>query len=223
MNKKITDLLLVETLPMILQNDKFTKALAKAVNVQLNKLFDQAIFYAESRNLMDMPEAFLDHLAYTKYVEYYSFSMSKQEKVNAINSSNALHKQKGTPAALTTVLKTLNFTGYAEEWFQYEGDPYMFKVWIESNGTDITVERLQMLEKLIQKFKNNRSHLEILNIYASTQSKMNFASTIATGESITVYPWSPKAIELSANTRFGAAVINTTEVFTVYPKEEGTE
>lgn len=223
MSKKITDLLLVETLPMILQNDKFTKALARAVNVQLNKLFDQAIFYAESRNLMDMPEAFLDHLAYTKYVEYYSFSMSKQEKVNAINSSNVLHKQKGTPAALTTVLKTLNFTGYAEEWFQYEGDPYMFKVWIESNGTDITVERLQMLEKLIQKFKNNRSHLEILNIYASTQSKMNFASTIATGESITVYPWSPKAIELSANTRFGAAVINTTEVFTVYPKEEGTE
>ncbi|HWI48076.1 MAG TPA: phage tail protein I [Rummeliibacillus sp.] len=223
MSKQITDLLLVDALPAVLRNDKFSKALTKAVNVQLNKLFEQAMFYVESRNLMDMPEAFLDHLAYTKYVEYYSFSMSKQEKVNAINSSSLLHKQKGTPSALTTVLKTLNFTGYAEEWFQYDGDPYMFKVWIESNGTDITVERLQILEKLIQKYKNNRSHLEVLNIYASTHSNINYAATTATGESITVYPWTPKTIELSANTRFGAAVINTTEVFTVYPKEEGTE
>ncbi|MEK5528519.1 phage tail protein I [Viridibacillus sp. FSL R5-0468] len=158
MSKSINENVFADTLPPSLRKDKFTRALAEAVEIQLKKVFDKALYYANTRDLSDMPERFLDHLAYAKHVDDYDFTWTKKEKINAILKSAELHRIKGTPAAVEKSIEIVFEGGEVNEWFNYGGDPYYFNVEIENE----VIEKgdFERARRLIHAAKNTRSHLE---------------------------------------------------------------
>lgn len=99
-------------------------------------------------------------------------------KRNIIKTSLTLHRQKGTIGALKKALSAFNFVDIKiEEWFEYGGDPYFFKVYFDIPYAGFDINILPEIAKVIQNTKNARSHLESFKPYLSSGSaSSNLAS-----------------------------------------------
>jgi phage tail P2-like protein len=142
---------------------------------------------------------------------------SDEERRSLIKMAIELHRYRGTPYAVESVLEKLNLTGRVTEWFDYGGEPYRFKVDIEllTRGMDETT--VNLLYALVNKYKNVRSWLEELNIYLTTISPVpTVGPAILAGEEITVYPWAISEV-LQSSKSYIAAGYQAVEKTTIYP------
>ena len=86
------------------------------------------------------------------------------EKREIIKKAMELHRYKGTKYALIKVLSSLNINGSIEEWFEYGGDPYHFKIDIFLQNYTYNEKVFESLKKMIEEYKNVRSVLEEISI-----------------------------------------------------------
>ncbi len=165
-----------ELLPPSIAQSENIKALAEASDSVFQKLFAEvinAIILPRINEITD--ETLLDLLAWQFHIEGYELASSIEEKRNLIKSAIELHRYKGTKYAIKKVLESLNLEGKIEEWFQYNGEPYKFKVDLGIQDREITTELRDKLLQLINEYKNERSWLEeIILAYLSTGT-INFA------------------------------------------------
>lgn len=78
-----------------------------------------------------MNESALVHLADQFHImgnEGWLQAKTTAEKREIIKNAIELHRYKGTKYALIKVLNSLNIDGEIKEWFEYDGEPYFFKV-----------------------------------------------------------------------------------------------
>jgi len=109
----------------------------------------------------------LPHLAEQFHVtgnEGWLLAGSKLEQRQLIKESIKIHKIKGTKAAVKNVLQALNLNGTIQEWFEYSGDPYHFRILITLNDRAYDAGTFDLLKKMIDEYKNVRSVLEEINI-----------------------------------------------------------
>ena len=75
-----------------------------------------------------------------------------------------------------------------EEWFDYGGDPYTFRVFIEVVTEGFDINDLTEVQAVINQTKNVRSHLEMLRAFLCTTSETpRLGSAFSTGEITTIY------------------------------------
>jgi len=110
----------------------------------------------------DVDSSALPHLAHQFHIEGWDIAQTEQEKRNLIKRAIELHRYKGTPYAIKEVFQVLNLEAELYEWFDYNGDPYKFKIEITTTDRQITPELIQQLKELIEQYKNVRSWLEDL-------------------------------------------------------------
>lgn len=209
---------LTKLLPYSLQNDPFTVALTEAFEIQITQLYDEFRAISNLYLLKDAPSLLVDFLAFEKHVDYYE-GLSLEEKKNVVRNALHVHRKKGTKFALLRVFELLNLDGKIKEWYEYDGDPYYFKASIDVSDRGVDDATIQLLERLIKTYKNNRSWLEVLDInLTSRQNNIYVGSATLTAEEIVVYPYI--ATELSSNSKIKIAAANTvsSENLTVYPR-----
>ena len=124
----------------------------------------------------------------------------------------------GTPGALLSHIEALDLPSGIDEWFEYTGDPYHFKVNLFAVNNPISKETIQKCEKYISRYKNVRSKQEALIIHLASQEKIHFAATIQSGESITVFPKEPTDIEAVVSLPYVGSGVYTIETTTIYPQ-----
>ena len=156
----------IKLFPPNLQDDKLIKAFAKAMDTvfeALNPLVPLNQILPKIDEIND--ERLLDLLAWQFHIEGYELAQSLEEKRNLIKRAIQLHRYKGTPYAIKEVLRALGLEGKVKEWFEYGGEPYRFKVELGITNREITPELRDKLIKLIEEYKNVRSHLEEIILY----------------------------------------------------------
>jgi len=130
----------------------------------------------------NVPSDALPHLAEQYHItgnEGWLQALSDTEKRNLIKSSIKIHRYKGTKYALEEIFKTLNIVGHIEEWFNYGGEPYYFKVILQVFNRSINEETETKLRALIDEYKNERSWLEELQFHLSSLANIyNYAAAI---------------------------------------------
>ena len=166
----------------------------------------------EDNNLLDL-------LAWQMHVDFYSTTLPVKVKQELIKNSNHLHKKKGTPAAVEKAAQIVFGRSWVKEWFEYDGQPYMFKMDVEISNRGASPQDLALLDQLINAYKNKRSWLEIVNIFLTENGFIYFGSCITSGEEITVYPWSITSIESRGTINTALGTNTGSETITVYPKE----
>ena len=137
----------------------------------------------------NVPSDALPHLARQYHItgnEGWIQALSEEEKRALIKSSIKMHRYKGTKYALEEILSTLNITGSVEEWFEYGGEPYYFKIILQIFNRSINEETEEKLIDLINEYKNERSWLEEIEFQLTSSSNMYAYSAIITNETITV-------------------------------------
>lgn len=212
---------LIHLFPQSLQQDDFVVALIEAFEIQVRELYDEFLFFAEKLAKYEfegLPEELIDYLAYEKHVDFYE-DLTFEEKCNVVRNAIEMHRKNGTKYALNRIFDILNLRGVINEWFEYNGDPYYFRVEIlEVSQCGLNQETIELLERLVKTYKNNRSWIEVINIYLTSIAKTKFATTIGSGEEITVYPWMQTKIQTSAKIQ-NASGMQMIETLAVYPQE----
>lgn len=129
----IFTVLMDQTVPPALRKDPRIVAAARAAAEQLQKNAELIRRYAGLYYRIEtMDERTLDMLAGDFHVDWYDYEDDLETKKNVIKNSFYVHRHLGTPAAVQRVIEDCFGGGTIEEWFDYDGLPYHFRVRTDS-------------------------------------------------------------------------------------------
>ena len=162
MNNTVYDVDFTRGLPAPLQNDETMFALGKVIaaelqeNIRLSRL---SIIYAR---IDELDEEVLDILARDLRVDWYDDSYPIEAKRAVIQDGVKVHKRLGTKYAIVTALGNVFPKTEVQEWFEYGGEPFTFRVIIHSADAEKIPDWKATAFYIVNTNKNLRSHLETL-------------------------------------------------------------
>ena len=160
----IEDYFIHKNLPQSLDKEN-VQAVAKVVDDTLLS-FDKTIAEVLIYPAIDMlGSELINTLAIQMHCDFYDDTLPLAVRRNLVKNSIAWHRIKGTPAAVEQMIQTVYQTGVVEEWFDYGGEPFFFKV--NLGDSQITTQKIKNLIKMINASKNVRSWLEVLRFSKS--------------------------------------------------------
>lgn len=161
MNNTIYGIDLTRALPPTLKNDEDMLALARVIGAELQetgRMIRQNIIYPR---IDELPENVLDILAYDLHVDWYDFDYPIEAKRSIIKDSVKVHKRLGTVYATLTALRSVYPNSEIEEWFDYGGEPFLFRVVIDVTRAKAPAEYFQ-IKRAIDAYKRLTAHMESL-------------------------------------------------------------
>lgn len=160
----IEDYFIHKNLPRSLDKEN-VQEVAKVVDDTLLS-FDKTIAEILIYPAIDMlGSELINTLAIQMHCDFYDDTLPLAVRRNLVKNSIAWHRIKGTPAAVEQMIQTVYQTGVVEEWFDYGGEPFFFKV--NLGDSQITTQKIKNLIKMINASKNVRSWLEVLRFSKS--------------------------------------------------------
>lgn len=165
----IKEAVFLSTFPTVLKQDKNMYALGRLISEELHitaNEMEKNIIYARIETL---PETWLDMLAYDLHVDWYGYDYPIEIKRELLKNCVKVHKKLGTKYAVQTVLQDVYKTARIEEWFEYGGKPYTFRVSADVGNNGMTVDTSYEIERKMQFYKNLRSHCSGIFYSLSTE------------------------------------------------------
>ena len=156
----ITAETLLSTFPTALQASSSTAALAQGAArllAQRPAEIDLLRLYAAIDRL---PEPLLDLLACDFKVDWWDPDYSIEEKRRTLKNSWRVHRHMGTKAAVETAIQAIYPDSIVEEWWQYGGDPYHFRLRVDATEAQDAADagkRRKVLAR-VDCYKSLRSH-----------------------------------------------------------------
>ena len=108
----------------------------------------------------ELPESLCDILAKDFNVDWYNYNYSPVSiKRNIIKSNWHVHRLKGTKAAISEALSNIYQGSGVQEWFEYGGEPFYFRIIIEMSRQVVDLPHDEIV-RMVNAYKSLRSHLE---------------------------------------------------------------
>lgn len=101
----------------------------------------------------------LDLLAKDFKVDWYDYNYQLITKRALIRDSFFVHRHLGTTGSVVSAISDVFPESIVQEWFEYGGDPYYFRVIIDVTNT-AELAPLSLIKKIINLYKSARSHLQ---------------------------------------------------------------
>ena len=172
---------LLFTLPKVLADDQDFKTLAEVIADELKRLvsaISRVVIYPDIENV---PERVLDILAVDLHIDWYDLAFSVSVKRRLIKNSVKVHRYLGTKYAVETALSDVFPESKVAQWFEYGGEPFYFKVDINT-GSGVTTTELESVMKSINYYKNLRSHLDDLNLKAENNEAYIYHASVLSAD-----------------------------------------
>ena len=205
-NSDIYSVDFTRSLPPTLKDDPEINALGRAIAEQLQitaRQIKQNIIYAR---IDELDEQTLDILAYDLHVDWYDHSYPIEVKRQTIKDSVKIHRRLGTKYAVETALGAVFPGTRVEEWFEYDGDPYTFRVIINATENGVTAaQQAAVLERVIF-YKNLRSHLEAVRFKVEKKTAVHVVGYHSIGTRLEVWPYLAEDIETSGTLFVGGSL-----------------
>lgn len=140
-------------------------------------------------NSQTCPDIFLPWLAWSVSVDVWDETWTVDIRRNVIKSSFEVHKKKGTLGALKDALAAFTYADISiEEWFQYSGQPYMFRIFVELIQTGLDIRLVNDMYDVVMQTKNIRSWLEKLTLFIKSKGiNPYFSSALILDEVLCLY------------------------------------
>lgn len=151
-----------------------------ALGYALNKAIQRLLGYCQNIGIYDsidtLPEQVLDLLALEFKTQYYDDAFSIEVKRTLIKNTLNWYMYSGTVTAVTEMVTSVFGDGEIEEWFDYDGEPYHFKV--RTSNINSTDEMIQLVTNLVKSVQNVRSQLEEVTVEVMQQLPLFYGCTI---------------------------------------------
>lgn len=114
--------------PQVLTNDKTYSPIGETVADNLDTAYQNVKSVSIYPSIDDLPEGVLDILAKDFKIDWYDYDETLEVKRNTVKSNFKVHRLIGTLGGMKQGLKNVWDNVEVEEWFNYSGDPYHFRV-----------------------------------------------------------------------------------------------
>lgn len=177
---KLDDLDLLKFLPAFMQEDTTARGFVYAVQRQLDKVILQIAEAQIYARIDYLNETILDELAWQFNIPEYCSSLSIGTKRLLVKNCFQTHKQRGTADAVEQVISDIFGDGYVEEWFEYDGVPYHFRV-VTSN-LSVTGDQADLFVDAVNKVKRGSTMMDTVIVDISAQLSAYYGSAIQIGD-----------------------------------------
>ena len=169
-----TDYKIAEHLPSSIDEEPIT-TLASVVDAEIGKIDPDLLLIYPAIDTLD--EKLIDYLAVQMHVDEYDDTADLEVKRQQVKQSFLLHRLKGTKYAAQRAVSTVYQSAKVEEWPEYSGNPYHFRV------TGITApmnetKTINKLVRLINAYKNTRSWLDYVQFSRQYGQKFLFGGNV---------------------------------------------
>lgn len=158
-NNKMTATNMMRVFPQALDASQDMHALASAIADELEVLYNQNNLLGIYTRINELPESLLDILATDFRVTWYLSNGTLLSKRRQIASAFVVHRCLGTKYALVFALSDLCPGTEVQEWFEYGGDPYHFKIICDLSQQTMNVSQRD-IERVTSAVKPARAVLE---------------------------------------------------------------
>jgi len=153
---RLTDLPALLLVSSALRKDPSLVAAVEGVAARIRRLAAERVRMIIYARIDELPEELLDILAYDMHVEWYQEDQPLEVKRALIKGSVQVHMTKGTPAAVEAAVGAVFPGSRVEEWFEYGGRPYFFRITVGIGSRGSITEALRIVDRT----KNLRSWID---------------------------------------------------------------
>lgn len=118
--------------------------------------------------------------------EGWNFCQTEQERRELIKNAIPLHRMKGTKPAVIRAFEILGIEGELQQWFEYDGIPFHFRLALRIFDRNFDEETEKTLLSLVYRFKNERSILDSIEMYLTTKVTGTIFCHTLLGEVVTI-------------------------------------
>lgn len=165
---------LLRALPEVLRNDENMAALAASVAQVLAQRPEEIQRLSIYPRIDTLQEELLDILAYDFKVDWWDADYTLEEKRRTLKDSWRVHRMLGTKAAVEMAISAIYPETKVIEWFEYDGQPYHFKLLIDATFEGVNPEKHQRVLDRVEFYKNLRSVLDETEYYNAGGSADTF-------------------------------------------------
>lgn len=158
---KIKDADFLTTFPPALRQDESMLALGRLIAEELHITAGETkknIIYA---NIEELSETWLDVLAYDLHVDWYDYDYPIEAKRAIIRDSVRVHQKLGTKAAVEMALGGIHPQSEIEEWFDYDGEPFCFRIVLDTTKSRVAADYDEIV-RTVDIYKRLTAHLDDL-------------------------------------------------------------
>lgn len=219
MSKYFSAQSLLSAFPEAMAKDDTQLALAQATAEEFETLFNDNSLITLYTRIDELDEDLIDILAYDFKVDWYDYTYPIDIKRQTFKDSIKVHRRLGTKFAVETALSAVYLGSKIQEWFEYGGEPYMFRIIIGVTAYGLTEEQQAEVLNRVRFYKNLRSHLEKISYEIKEDTKYYFLAGHSVGSRIEIYPYLTENISATAKS-YTATVIRSANRIEVFPEQE---
>lgn len=159
MNRVVSQEALLSLFPEVLKKEQSIEALAKLTAAELSNLYESNKLIKLYSVIDTLEEDLLDILATDLKVDWYLPNATLIAKREQIKTCFFVHKTLGTKAAILAALSAICPGTILEEWFEYGGEPYHFRLTFDITNQTTPIDYSE-LKRLVSVFKPLRAVLD---------------------------------------------------------------
>ena len=175
---------LLRALPTVLQGDESMAALAASIASILAGRVEEIGGLCIYSRIDDLPEGLLDILAKDFKVDWWDGDYSLEEKRQTLKDSWRVHRTLGTKAAVVAAISAIYPDTKVLEWWEYGGQPYHFRLLIDSTFENVDPEKHQRVMEKVNYYKPLRSVLDETEYYDAGASATVFTGAAFVGATL---------------------------------------
>ncbi|WP_094607723.1 hypothetical protein SPSIL_009150 [Sporomusa silvacetica DSM 10669] len=187
MTKSIYDVSWLDLIPSSISGDVQVQAISAAVTPQLQEVSNAIKECTILVRIDELSENVIDLLAWQYHVDFYEPDLTLTQKRALVKTSIDAHRHKGTPYAVKLVVTAILEDAEVQEWFDYGGDPYYFRV-VKIGGQMIDADTYTRLKKAIDKVKNTRSWLDGVSLTRTIEGSIYFGILNSVHRKVDIHP-----------------------------------
>lgn len=206
---------LLDMLPSQMSREVQQVCLSYALRAGIRLIIDRAYMTRTQAFIDGLPERILDVLAVELHTPYYSEELSIGQKRAIVKRTVLWHLTAGTPSAMRELISIVIGEGDIVEWPDFEDPPYTPGTFDILTDVQLTEKIVEMFIAIIERVKNERSHLRRLHIHRQMDAHW-YVGMAGRMEPHVVIPRNMRAAMVRQYV--GVCAVSSPEV--VIPKEE---
>ena len=156
---------LLDMLPVQMARETEQICISYALKKGIQLILDRADMTRTQAVIDSLPERILDVLAVELNTPYYREDLPLDKKREIIKRTLLWHLTAGTPSAMRELIDIVIGEGTIVEWPDYEDPPYTPGTFDILTDVQITEKIVELFIAIIERVKNERSHLRRLHIH----------------------------------------------------------
>lgn len=154
------DVQIIEFIPDNLREDSEVSTISEVLQPQFDTVAEALPGIQIYKNIDLLPEPILRMLAVENRVYKYEWQLAQtiEAKRDLVKNSFELNQRRGTTWSVERVFSLLGINASLQEWWEYGGSPYQFKIDLfDTTGRTINAETQSTLARLVDYYKPLRS------------------------------------------------------------------